>query len=640
MEPRCTPLVRFGTCEFDVRSRELRKNGVRIKIQPQPMKVLEILLERPGEMIPREALRTRIWPNESFGAFDQAVNVAVTKLRAALGDSAENPRYIETLPKRGYRFIAPLATVGSVAEGHPESTPAKVSIVIDDTSGNRRRVMIGPGLVLWSRGWRLVAIALVICVSAFAVWVFEWHSGKTSNIRSLAVLPLDNLSRDASQDYFADGMTDQLITDLAQISALRVISRTSAMSYKHARKPLPEIARELNVEAVIEGTVLRSGGKVRITAQLIAAPADQHLWAKSYEGKASDTLALQQRVADDIAEQIRIELTPQERANLKDVKRVNPEAYEDYLKGRYFWNKRTADGFKKAVDYFNQAIAKDPNYAPAYAGLADAYVVLGAWQYGVLDPQKAYQLAEAAANKALELDNALGEAHISLAMATDMYAWDWKASEREFKRGLELSPGYATGHQWYGEHLNETARSSEAIAEFRKAESMDPLSLSISSELATHLVIARRYDEAIEQARKAIEMDPRFAVAHFALGMAYEQKQMYKGAIVAFQKAVEFSGGNPGFKANLAHAYAVVGRKNEAVSILKELKGGSNHEFVDPSQIALIYVGLNEKDQAMIWLEKAFEDHFDAIILTWPAFDPMRSDPRFQDLVRRIGLPQ
>jgi len=485
-----------------------------------------------------------------------------------------------------------------------------------------------------------VSWALLGCLLLVVSFMFRQNRRTSSSIRSLVVLPLENLSDDVSQDYFADGMTDELITDLAQIRALRVISRTSAMSYKQARKPLPEIARELNVDAIVEGSVLRSGEQVRITAQLIAAPADEHLWARSYQGNLSDTLALQKRVADDIAEQIRIELTPQERANLKNVKTVNMEAYEDYLKGRYFWNKRTAAGFKKAIDYYKQAIAKDPSYAPAYSGLADAYVVSGAWQYAALDPKKAYQEAKAAANRALELDDSLGEAHVSLAMATDMYAWDWGVAEREFKRGLELNPGYATGHQWYGEHLSETARSNEAIAEFRKAESLDPLSLIISAELATHLVIARRYEDAIGQAQKTIELNPKFAIAHFALGMAYEQKQMYKSAIVAFQKAVELSGGNPGFKANLAHAFAIAGRKNEAISILNELKNGSKHEFVDPSQIALVYVGLGEKDQAMIWLERAFEDHFDAIILTWPAFDPMRSDQRFQDLVRRIGLPQ
>jgi tetratricopeptide (TPR) repeat protein len=351
-------------------------------------------------------------------------------------------------------------------------------------------------------------------------------------------------------------------------------------------------------------------------------------------------LAVQKRVADDIADQIRIELTPQERAGLRNVKAVNPEAYEDYLKGRYFWNKRTPDGFKKAIDYFNQAIAKDPSYAQAYSGLADSYVILGAWQYALMDPKEAYPRAKAAATKALELDNTLGEAHISLALSTDMFVWDWEAAEREFRRGIELSPGYATGHQWYAEHLSETGRNNEAIAEIRKAQSLDPLSLIIGADVPTLLVIAHRYDEAIEDAQKTIELDPNFAVAHFALGMAYEQKRKSGGAIAAFQKAVEFSAGNTAFKSNLAHAYAVAGRRNDAVAILNELKDRSKHEFLNPSEIALIYVGLDQKDQAMVWLEKAYDGRFDPVVLTWPVFDPLRSDPRFQDLVRRIGLPR
>ena len=641
MEPqRRASVLRFGHYELDLHSREVRKGGMRIRVQQQPLKLLEILLERPGEMVTREELRTRIWPNESFGDFDQAVNVAVTKLRAALQDSAENPQYVETLPKRGYRFIAPVAIVGGLSPDPTEASARNVSGGATHDAGRVAGMADAPPHLLSLRGWKIIAFALLVCLLILAGWVWRSNRQPSFSIRSLAVLPLDNLSGDASQDYFADGMTDQLITDLAQISALRVISRTSVMSYKRARKPLPEIARELNVDAVIEGTVLRSGDQVRITAQLIQASADKHLWAKSYEGNLQDTLAVQKSVADDIAEQIRIELTPQERAGLKNVKAVNPEAYEDYLKGRYFWNKRTPDALRKAIDHFNQAIERDSNYAPAYSGLADSYVILGAWQYAVLDPKETYPRAKAAAIKAVELDDTLAEAHISLAMSTDMFVWDWEAAEREYRRGIELNPGYATGHHWYAEHLSETGRNDEAIAEIRKAESLDPLSLITGADVATLLVIARRYDEAIEHAKKTIELGPDFAVSHFALGMAYEQKGQSGGAIAAFQKAVEFSGGNTAFKSNLAHAYAVAGRRSDAVAILNELKDRSKHEFLNPSEIALIYVGLGQKDQAMVWLEKAYEGRFDPVILTWPAFDPLRSDPRFHDLVRRIGLPQ
>ena len=349
MDPlRHTSVVRFGTYEIALHSGELRKAGVRIRVQQQPLRLLEILLERPGEIVTREELRSRIWPNESFGDFDQAVNAAIAKLRGALGDAADNPRYIETLPRRGYRFIADVAVVNRPTNKlepiHEASSETEERAPLE-IAGKAERPKRPP----WQRAWKTLGLAMVLVLFILIVWIFFWRSRSPANIlsssqvRSLAVLPLENLSSN-SQDYFADGMTDELITDLAQISALRVISRTSVMQYKGVRKPLPQIARELNVDVVVEGTVLRSGKRVRITAQLIRASVDKHLWAQSYEGDVLDTLALQKKVAGAIAEQIRIKLTPQEKAVLENVKVVNPEAYENYLKGRYFWNKRTADG--------------------------------------------------------------------------------------------------------------------------------------------------------------------------------------------------------------------------------------------------------------------------------------------------------
>ena len=430
MEPlRHPPIVRFGTYEVSLQSGELRKAGVKIRVQQQPMKLLEILLERPGEVVTREELRSRIWANESFGDFDQAVNIAIAKLRSALGDSAENPRYIETLPKRGYRFIAEVTVVDTdVPTKSPESTDGDRRGTEPEHQLQDAELTVTSKPRLWPTRRVIVVLALVLSLLILAVWLFHSHGRPPTGIRSLAVLPLDNLSGDPTQDYFADGMTDELITDLAQIRALRVISRTSVMGYKGVRKPLPEIARELNVDAVVEGTVLRSGDQVRITAQLIQAPADKHLWAESYEGNLRDTLALQKEVARNIAEQIRIEVTPREQAALKSVKAIDPEAYEAYLKGRYFWNKRTADGLKKAVDYFNQAIAKDPNYAAAYSGLADTYALLGDWQYAVMTPKEAMPRAKAAAMKALELDDSLGEAHASLAFCLDGFDWNFDAA--------------------------------------------------------------------------------------------------------------------------------------------------------------------------------------------------------------------
>jgi TolB-like protein/Flp pilus assembly protein TadD len=455
----------------------------------------------------------------------------------------------------------------------------------------------------------------------------------------LAVLPLESLSSDASQDYFADGMTDELISDLGQISALRVISRTSVMTYKHARKPLPQIARELNVDAVVEGTVLRSGEQVRITAQLIEASSDKHLWSQSYEGELRDTLALQSKVAAAIADQIRINLNPQEQAALKTVRAVNPDAYESFLKGRYFWNKRTADGLKVALAYFNQAIDEDPKYAPAHSGLADTYALLADWEYGVMTPKEALPKAKDAAIKALELDSTLGEAHNSLAFCLDVFDWDLDSAGKEFRQAIELNPSYATAHQWYASHLIVLGRNDEAIAEMRKAATLDPLSLIISSDLADFLVIAHSYDESIRESRKTIEMDPNFALAHNQLGQAYLQKHMHDEAVAELQEGARLSGGSPTIMANLARAYVASGKRSEAVKLLNDLKKRSNPSASHASEIAMIYVALGDTDQAMSWLEKGYEERFNPSVLLRPGFDPLRSNPRFQDLLRRIGLP-
>ena len=649
MEPlRPTSVVRFGTYEVSLQSGEVRKAGMRIRVQQQPMKLLEILLERPGEVVSREELRGRVWANESYGDFDQALNIAIAKLRSALEDSAENPRFIETLPKRGYRFIAGVSVVDTDPRPKKSASPAgelpgsqeeKTWAGHETQSDGLTTVAVAPKRRLRPTGRVIFALALVLSLSILASWLFRSRGRAPMGIRSLAVLPLENLSGDASQGYFADGMTDELITDLSQISALRVISRTSVMVYKGARKPLPQIARELNVDAVVEGTVLRSGDHVRITAQLIDASTDKHLWSQSYEGELRDTLALQNRVASAIADQIRINLTPQEQAALKNVKVVNPEAYESYLKGRYFWNKRTADGLKVALAYFNQAIEEDPKYAQAYSGLADTYALLGDWQYAVMTPKEAFPKAKAAAIKALELDSKLGEAHNSLAFILDGFDWDLESGGKEFRRAIELNPGYATAHHWYAWHLSLLGRYDEAIAEMRKAENLDPLSLIINADLAELLVLARSYDESIRQSRKTIEMDPNFALAHNQLAQAYLQKHMYDEAVAEFQKAVQLSGRSPTCVANLARAYVASGKKSEAVQLLNELKRRSSPGYSNASEIAVIYASFGDLDQAMNWLEKGYEERFNPGVLLRPGFDLLRSDSRFQSIVHRIGLP-
>ena len=628
-------VVRFGLYEVDLDSGEMRKAGLKIQVQPQPLKVLEALLEHPGEVVTRDELRSRIWPSESFGDFDQAVNVAVAKLRSALGDSADNPRFIETLSKRGYRFIADVSLVG--AEVHTKTSEfASADVIPTEPQLPGVGLVPAPKRSLWPRRRVVIALAPVVGLLILAAGLLR---SSRPGIRSLAVLPLENLSGDASQNYFADGMTDELITDLAQISALRVISRTSIMVYKGARKPLPQIARELNVDAVVEGTVLRSGDRVRITAQLIDAASDKHLWSQSYDGEVRDSLVLQNRVAAAIADQIRISLTPREQAALKTLPVVNPDAYQSYLKGRYFWNKRTADGLKAGLGYFKKAIEQDPQYARAYSGLADTYALLGDWEYAVMAPKEALPRAKAAAIRALELDSSLGEAHNSLAFVTEVFDWDLDSSGKEFRRAIELNPGYATAHHWYAWNLSKSGRNEEAIGELKKAESLDPLSLIINADLAELLIIAHSYDESIQRSRKTIEMDPNFGLAHHQLGQAYLQKQMNEEAVAELTKAVQLSENSPTCIASLARAYVVSGKQSEAIKLLKDLRNRSRPGFSLAAEISMIYASLGDRDQAMNWLEKAYEERFNPGVLLRPGFDPLRSDPRFQALARRTGLP-
>jgi len=634
MEPsRHTSVVRFGTYEIALHSGELRKAGVRIRVQQQPLRLLEILLEHPGEVVTREELRSRIWPNENFGDFDQAVNVAIAKLRGALGDSADNPRYIETLPRRGYRFIADVAVVNRPID-KMEFVHAGASSGKEDRAPHEVAGKAAPKRLPWQHAWKTLGLALVLLI--LIVWIFRWRSRppgnilSSSSVRSLAVLPLENLSSN-SEDYFADGMTDELITDLAQISALRVISRTSVMPYKGVRKPLPQIARELNVDAVVEGTVLHSGKQVRITAQLIRAPADKHLWAQSYEGDVSDTLALQKKVARAIVEQIRIKLTPQEDAVLENVKVVNPEAYENYLKGRYFWNKRTADGLKKASYYFNRAIEGDPNYSLPYTGLADIHQL-----------SDHPQLAREEVQKALDLDDQLPEAHNSLARLLYLFNRDWEGADREFKRALELDHNYAPAHHWYSMYLAVEGRKEQALAEAQKASELDPLSPVVGANLAKILQEAGQNDKAIEQAKKTLDLEPDSAVTHAVLGVVYQDKRMYAEAITEYKRALQL-GGPPGeVRGLLGYAYAVSGNRTDAEKIIAELKAlwpRHTHAALD---LAVVFSGLGNKENALYWLEKAQEMHVSDLIgiRQDSHFVEVRSDPRFQALVQRADAPK
>ncbi|PYV06888.1 MAG: hypothetical protein DMG10_00545 [Acidobacteria bacterium] len=629
--------IRFENFEFEFRSSELREQGRKVKVQGQPVQILAMLLEQPGELVTRDEIKNKLWPGDTFVDFEHSLNAAVKRLRQALHDSAENPRCVETLARRGYRFIAEVGDVEGARLNIREPATDNVLTAEDREQPEVAEETAVVNHLPWPLAWKISGLALLVISTIVVVWILRSRSVPSPTIRSLAVLPLESLSSDRSQEYFADGMTDELISDLGQISALRVISRTSVMQYKGVRKPLPQIARELNVDAVVEGTVLRSGGQVRITAQLIQARDDRHLWSHSYEGELRDALALQNKVASAIAEQIQINLKPKEQLALKKEKAVNPEAHEAYLKGRYFWNKRTDDGLRKAIAYFNQAIEKDPTYAQAYTGLADSYALLGDWEYGGMAPKEAFPKAKAAATKALELDDTLSEAHTSLAFCLDLYDWNWDSAEREFKRAIDLNPGYATAHHWYGWHLAELGRKDEAIAEMREAANLDPLSLIISADLAEVLLVARLYEQSMQQSLSTLAMDPTFAVAHYQLGQAYVQNRMYSDAMVEFQKAIELSGANTTFTANLAYVYALAGRRGEAVKILNEQKNRDNG-YSNPAEIALIYVGLGKNDEAMTWLERAYEERFNPSVLARPSFDPLRSDKRFHDLMHRIGL--
>jgi len=628
----------FGVFEVDLRAGELRKRGLRVRLQQQPFQVLAMLLEHSGQIVGREELQKKLWPADTFVDFDHGLNKAINKIREALGDSAENPRFVETVARRGYRFIADVRAADAAPVRSPEPAtqahPAADAPDPQDLAGRLAPLthLLPPG------AWKIAFVVLALLAS-FAAWKLRSGNPPPLIIRSLAVLPLESLSSDASQDYFADGMTDELISDLGQISALRVISRTSVMAYKHTRKSLPQIARELNVDAVVEGTVLRSGDKVRITAQLIEGSADRHVWSQSYQGELRDTLALQNNVARAIADQIRVNVNPQEQAALRNVTVVNPVAYESYLRGRYFWNKRTTDGLKVALAYFNQAVDEDSKYAQAYSGLADTYALLGDWQYAVMTPKEALPKAKAAAIKALELDSALGEAHNSLAFCLDGFDWDFDSAGKEFRRAIELNPGYATAHHWYAWHLALVRRYDEAIVEMRKAENVDPLSLIINADLAELLALAHSYDESIKQSRKTIEMDPNFGLAHNHLGQAYLQKHMNAEAVAELQEAVKLSGGSPTCTANLARAYAASGKSSEAAKLLSDLKGRSNPAHSYASEVAVIYAALGDRDQAMSWLERGYEERFNPGVLLRPGLDPLRSDPRFEALVRRVGLP-
>jgi TolB-like protein/DNA-binding winged helix-turn-helix (wHTH) protein/Tfp pilus assembly protein PilF len=622
---RTQRVLRFGPFTVDLEARSAYKETRRLRLQDQPFQVLALLLERPGELITREELRQRLWTADTLVDFDHGLNIAINKLREALGDSADEPRYIQTVPRRGYRFLGVLqhekaSTGAGSGEAAAIARPRKP-----------RRVV-----------YAVVAGTLVLA-GAVALGLIRYHSTaqplpQVRHIESIAVLPLRNLSGDSEQEYFADGMTEALITDLAQFSALRVISRTSSMRYKGLSKPLPQIAQELRVDAVVEGSVLRSGDRVRITAQLIDTASDKHLWAQTYERELRDVLVLQSEVARTIADAIQVKVTPRERMRLATTRVVDPAAHEDYIKGRFYWNRRTEEGIRKGIQYFQQAIDLEPNYAEPHDGLADCWQAL-AW-YGYAPSKDAFLRARAAATRALELDGSMAEAQTTLAFVSANYDFDWKAAEDGYQRAIALNPNYANAHHWYADFLSAMGRHEQAIAESERARELDPLSPIINAWLGWRYQFARRYDQAIAQYRKALDLDPNFPPAHLVLGQAYEQKKMLKEATAELEQAVNLSGGGAVYVASLAHAYGVAGRRDDALKLIRKLEGLAAEQRVSSYDMALAFVGVNDKNQAFSWLEKAVSDHAGRLMFlnVEPRFDSVRSDARYAELVRLLGF--
>jgi TolB-like protein/DNA-binding winged helix-turn-helix (wHTH) protein/Tfp pilus assembly protein PilF len=639
--PTPSKRVRFDVFEADLSSGELRKHGIKIKLHHQPFRVLTVLLEHPGEVVTREELKSKLWPFDTFVDFDVGLNSAVKKLRDALGDSTEIPRYVETLPRRGYRFIGSLGDASSSRGEHAPGVPGRV-VVEQSAAASEGVVTEVPAVSGASRRWALwttagILAGLLVLLVGFDVgsWREKLLPRATPiHIRSIAVLPLENLSGDPAQEYFTDGMTDALVTELAQISSLRVISRTSVMRYKGTRKPLPDIAKELNVDGIVEGSVVQSAERVRVNAQLIEAATDRHLWASMYERSPGDVVILQSEVARAITSAIQVQLTPQEEAQLTRVQPVDPQAYEAYLRGRYFWNKRTDAAVRKSIDYFQQAIQRDPNYALAYAGMAEAYIVRDD-----VSPEEQFSKAKATAKMALQMDDSLAEAHNAMAMSLFFYDWDWPGAEREFKRALALNPNYAQAHQWYGQYLRAMGWQNSAMAEIKRAQELDPLGLVIGGGSGQY---GTQYDLMIESNRRKLELDPDFAGAHLGLGRAFALKGMYQDAVAEIQKGVNLSGGAPAYLGHLGYTYGVWGKRNEARKILLQLNQLSKRRYVSPYAIALVYVGLDEKDLAFDWLQKAVTDRSipPATLRMEEELASLRSDPRYALLVSQVGLPQ
>jgi TolB-like protein/DNA-binding winged helix-turn-helix (wHTH) protein len=638
-------IYRFGQFKMDLASGTLTRQGDRVKLQEQPFRILALLLERASETVTREELRQALWAEDTYVEFEGSLNAALKRVRHALRDSPDNPIFIETVPRRGYRFIAPVdySAPASVAESGPRNVPvsspvseqAAIAAALAPLAEKRRTGTAAMGIAAG-------VLLLAVLAMAFNLGGIrqKWIKSAPPQIRpiaSLAVLPLEDLSSDPAQQYFADGITDELITDLAQISNLKVISRTSTIQYRGTKKSIPEIGKALRVDALIEGTVERDANRVRIRVQLIDSASDRHLWARSYDRELRDVLLLQSEAARDIAQEIRGQVAPAQSEVVTAPTPVNPEAYEAYLKGRYFLNKRSSEGIMTATGYFEQAIALDPQFALAYAGLADSYSLLGS---ETLPASVASAKARTAALKALELDPSIAEGHTALAVVHFYYDWNWNDSQRELQRAIQLNPNYATAHHWSSVYLSAMGRFPEAIQEAERAHELDPLSPSITISLATEYRDARRFDRSIELLSAVLELDPNFAAAHQGLGKTYAAMGLWKLAVEEFQKAAALAHDSESLT-GLAYAYSASGGRAEALKIVDQLRAQPGGNYVSPFNLAAVFTGLGEKDQAFSSLDRAYHERDSRLpflaVDRW--FEPLHSDPRFVELCGRMGLP-
>ena len=650
--------VRLGEFELDLRTAELRNNGYRSILQGQPFQVMTVLLERPGELVTREELKKRLWPSDTFVDFDHSLNKAVNRLREALHDSAEKPRYVETITRRGYRLIAPVERIESppskaqlpASEARPIVQSSSIQEQLTERTfasrllQNHFAAILGTVLVLLSSG-----LAFLHWRGEFGTKIsagegrfipndrFSRQPGGMAQIRSIAVLPLDNLSHDPEQEYFADGMTEALINNLSKIAALRVISRTSVMQYKATRKPLPEIARELRVDAVVEGSVQRSANQVRITAQLIDGKTEAHLWSRSFDRDLSDVLALESDMAQAIAGEIQITLTPADVARFPAAHAVSQKAHDAYLRGRYLWNTRTKQGLEQSISFYQEAIKEDPQYALAYAGIADSYILLE--NNGKMPASRANPEMRMAAMKAVTIDPNLADAHMLLADVRET-EWNWAGAEEEYKRALELNPGSARAHHWYAVFLSELKRFDEAVLEINRAVDLEPLSPRLQVNESNIYYLAGRLDEALKVLGSPIIRSDN-STARTISGFIHLKKADF-GKAIAELRANEEADRCADSIAYLAYGYARAGQKEEALASLQELQQLGKDEYIDPGLMAMIWTGLGNNDRALELLQEDYRLHASLVVSLGsdPVFEPLHSDSRFQVLLSRIGLPR